>query len=279
MKNVLVLLILFGCTLNCSKDEVEIEGDNGGITNYDLYTYIPDDAFEKALIRRGLDDIEDHYVLTSNIKDVEELIFYGCSTGWGGASCGGIGIKDLTGIEDFINLKILNVTGNGLKTLDVSYNTELISLGCADNELTMLDVSNNLKLESLACYGNEISELDLSNNVMLKNLSIGNYVYQYLGGINIIYLDLSHNINLERLDCTNNKLTGIDISNCNKLEFISLHRNNLSTLDVSSVDNLRNLWCTQNPLLECIQVNESQLNYRAFWYTDPGVTYSLDCNN
>ena len=39
-------------------------------------TYVPDDNFEKELIKSGYDDVLDDYVLTDNIKDLSELNLY-----------------------------------------------------------------------------------------------------------------------------------------------------------------------------------------------------------
>ena len=74
------------------------------------------------------------------------------------------GIYDLTGIEFFKGITHLSCSGNTLKTLNVSNNTNLVVLDCASNLLSELDVSKNTKLEQLYCYGNSISSVDLSGN-------------------------------------------------------------------------------------------------------------------
>ena len=72
-------------------------------------TYVPDDNFEQKLIVLGYDDVLDDYVITSHIDTVTELDL--------SFSLGGI--KDLTGIKDFIALKSMNCKGNDLTSLDV----------------------------------------------------------------------------------------------------------------------------------------------------------------
>ncbi|WP_339696730.1 hypothetical protein [uncultured Marixanthomonas sp.] len=88
-------------------------------------TAIPDENFEEALIDQGIDsdDTINGQVLTSDIEKVVELdVSY-----WG--------IEDLTGLENFTALEILDVTANYLTTLDVSNNVELKELYCGEDSV------------------------------------------------------------------------------------------------------------------------------------------------
>ena len=118
-------------------------------------TYVPDDAFEEALIEGGYDDVLDDYVNTNNINTV--IGFFGS----------GLGISDLTGIEDFAALAYLYVSNNNLTSLDVSNNVNLEHLLCQNNQLTTLNVSNNPLLNHLYCVGNLLTSLDVSNTPCL----------------------------------------------------------------------------------------------------------------
>ena len=80
---------------------------------------MPDNNFEQALIFFGYDDILDDSVNTNQIKFVENLNL----TSWISDS-----ISDLTGIEDFENLKYLQVYNQLLTELDLSNNTQLTTL-------------------------------------------------------------------------------------------------------------------------------------------------------
>jgi len=93
-------------------------------------TYIPDNAFEQALINLNLDDIFDDSVYTSAIDTV--LILYISNNG----------VTDLTGIEDFIQLSNLSCSGNQIIDLDLSNNYNLVELNCNNNLLSSLDVRN-----------------------------------------------------------------------------------------------------------------------------------------
>ena len=121
-------------------------------------TYVPDNNFEQALIDLEYDDVLDDYVLTSNISGVISLNIYSKE------------ISDLTGIEDFTSLEILNCSDNQLTSLDLSQNPSLKQLGCMINQLSSLNVSQNTALEYLHCYNNQLTSLDVSQNASLLGL-------------------------------------------------------------------------------------------------------------
>jgi len=97
-------------------------------------TYVPDDAFEQALINLDLDDIFDDSVYTSAIDTVQILYL------------SNDGIADLTGIENFTALTDLFCHDNQLTELDLSNNPNLFELNCRNNLLTSLDVRNGNNL-------------------------------------------------------------------------------------------------------------------------------------
>ena len=79
-------------------------------------------------------------------------------------------ISNLSGLQFFPNLKVLNCSHNRLTSLDVSKNTELTYLKCSYNRLTELDVSKNTELTYLDCGYNRLTELDVSQNTKLTAL-------------------------------------------------------------------------------------------------------------
>jgi len=97
-------------------------------------TYVPDGAFEQALINLDLDDIFDDSVFTSAIDTVQILYL------------SNDGIADLTGIENFTALTGLFCNDNQLTELDLSNNPNLFELNCRNNLLTSLDVRNGNNL-------------------------------------------------------------------------------------------------------------------------------------
>ena len=124
-------------------------------------TYVPDDKFEQALIDLGYDTTLDDSVLTANISDVTSLDVMDKE------------ISDLTGIEAFTALIVLECDNNQLTSLDMSKNIALKELHCPGNQLTSLNVSKNTALEILNCERNQLTRLDVSNNTVLINLFCG----------------------------------------------------------------------------------------------------------
>ena len=86
-------------------------------------TVIPDPFFEHALIYLNIDDSLDGTVLTENVSSLTELdlSIYGK-------------ITDLTGIQDFISLEILNCENHALTFLNLSSNLELRILNVIQNK-------------------------------------------------------------------------------------------------------------------------------------------------
>ena len=101
---------------------------------YAQKTYIPDDAFEQALINLDLDDVFDDSVYTSAVDTV--VILYLSNNG----------VTDLTGIKDFSQLTDLFCNGNQIIDLDLSNNSNLVELNCNNNLLESLDVRNGNNL-------------------------------------------------------------------------------------------------------------------------------------
>lgn len=194
-------------------------------------SYIPDDAFEAALIELGLDEgaLNDS-VPTENIAGVLELLI------------SEKGISDLTGIQDFTSLEVLWVDKNALTSIDLSGNPNLIDANLGINDLIELDISQNLLLETLVLQNNELTELDVSQNAGLIGLN--------LYSNNISEMDLSQNVNLEWISLSDNTgISEIDVSNLLKLRSLSVYSTGVSEIDV-----------TQNPLLENLNLYNTQIS-------------------
>ena len=121
-------------------------------------------------------------------------------------------ISNLSGIQFFPNLKVLNCGHNRLTKLDVSENTVLQELVCWENQLTSLDVSKNTELTYLKCSYNRLTELDVSKNTELTYLDCG---YNRL-----TELDVSQNTKLTELYFVSNKITSLQADNCTNLTVI-----------------------------------------------------------
>ncbi|MDN3664307.1 T9SS type A sorting domain-containing protein [Algibacter miyuki] len=115
-------------------------------------TYVPDDNFEQALISLGFDSGPlDDYVPTENINTITTL------------DVSVRNITDLTGIEDFVALKVLICAYNELTTLDLSKNIALTDLYAHNNLLTTLDASQNQFLSFFYVNINQLTSLKIKN--------------------------------------------------------------------------------------------------------------------
>ncbi len=157
---------------------------------------------------------------------------------------------------------------NHLTTLDLSSNTALTYLNCADNQLTSLNVSNCGSLKTLYCHENNLSGLDLSGNPLLLDLRCNDNKLETL--------NLSNNIALTHLRCYNsdngndwypstkdpsekNHLTTLNLKNNVALIYINCADNQLTALDLSCNPNLKSLYCGWNKLQELEFTNNPQL--------------------
>jgi len=212
-------------------------------------TAIPDANFEQALINLGLDNVIDGGVLTANINGETAL------------SIIQKGILDLTGIEDFSSLTVLDCSNNELTALDVSQNNLLTSLSCSSNELSTLDLTLNTDLEILNCSSNGITALDLSQNSALNQLY-----------------------------CENNLLNCLNVKNGNNLNVLYFYATSNSSLNCIEVDNVtysntnwyQNVPCgfntnCNNSCSSITSINETALNTFEL-YPNP-TTSSITLNN
>ena len=128
---------------------------------YSQKTYIPDDAFEQALINLNLDGFLDDSVYTSAIDTVEILYL------------SNEGISDLTGIESFVLLSELYCNDNQITYLDLSDNSNLFEFNCSNNFLTSLDIrnGNNTGLWYFSAFNNPQLYCISVNDISFANLN------------------------------------------------------------------------------------------------------------
>ncbi|MDC6470540.1 PKD domain-containing protein, partial [Flavobacteriales bacterium] len=185
-------------------------------------------------------------------------------------------IADLTGIEDFTSLTLLNCYDNQLSSLDVSAISSLATLKCYNNQITNLNVTQNINLTFLRCESNQLTSLDLTNNTSLN--------YFYCDNNQLSALDLSNNNGLIRLSAHSNQLTSLTVSNMTNLNELFCQNNQLSNLDVRNGNNtsMSIFQASNNPNLICISVDDA--NWATTnWTTangniDAQTSFSNDCN-
>ena len=186
---------------------------------------------------------------------------------------GGSDISDLTGIEQFVNLRYLNCLQNDLNTLNVSLNVNLLFLNCTNNQLSQLNVSNLVSLNTLSCGSNDLTQLNISNLINLKNLYCASNLLANLNISNIPGLlslncssnqissiDFTNSDNLNYLNLTSNIFTSIDLSELTNIKEVILDYNNISTLNVIGLANLEKISCKYNQMTSLILENLANLN-------------------
>ncbi|MCQ2533794.1 MAG: DUF4214 domain-containing protein [Clostridia bacterium] len=213
-------------------------------------------------------------------------------------------ITDLTGIEYFTflcsleaynnnissidlssntELYYLDLSGNPIKTLDVSSLSELFTLNCYNTKLTGIDLSKNSKLEFLDLTNTSIRNIDLSNLTKLSQLVINDSELTTLDiskNSNLLLLSaksnklknitLGSNSELKELNVEDNLLSSIDLSGATNLTFLDIYHNELTSLDVSKNTLLTWITCGRNHLtsidlsnnnnLEIFYASDNQLN-------------------
>ncbi|NND62462.1 MAG: T9SS type A sorting domain-containing protein [Flavobacteriaceae bacterium] len=246
-------------------------------------TAIPDPAFESKLISLGIDTNG----MTGDIlnSDAEGVLNLNVSNS---------GISDLTGIEAFVDVEILDCQDNNLTELTLINNLALSFLDCQNNAITSINLSGNDNLISLACQNNALPTLDLSNNVALSDLSCQNN--------QLTSLNLNSNSNLYQIICHDNTLTNITLpSSANLLEIFWCYNNALESLDLtlapilatlrfennnlnfldlrnSNNTNIHTMDARDNPNLELICVDDIDYSTNASnWNKDTTAEYSETC--
>ena len=226
-------------------------------------TTIPDPNFEQALIDLGYDiGPVDGFVPTMNISGVTDLDLSTFTNQ----------ISNLTGIEDFIALTVLNFENHLISTINLNQNINLLQLFCNNNQLTSLNVASNTYLEVLWCNSNQLTGLDVTRNTSIRaldcsfnqisdldvsqNTALVDFVCE---NNSINSLNIGNNTLLNRFECGNNLLTNLDVSLNTGLSFLACEGNQLASLNLSTNTGLLNLNCEFNNLTELDLSNNSNL--------------------
>ncbi len=183
-------------------------------------------------------------------------------------------ISDYLGISFFTNLKSLEINESNVTSIDLSSNTALAFLYCNDTKLEMLDLSENIALIALQCSNSELFNLNLSQNVNLKvlecdnnNLSSLNVTFNTAldnlkcNNNSIMVLDVSQNLSLINLYCQNNLLANLDTSSNSELTSLNCNSNVLTHLFLKKGTDWFNLFFSNNPTLQYVCTNESQIDF------------------
>lgn len=218
-------------------------------------TYVPDDNFEAALILVGWDDVADNYVLTANVRDRTELFLID----WN--------ISDLTGIQDFVSLRHLQISENHLTSVDITNLTELITISMNDNNISSIDLTQNRRLVNLFCNSNNLTSIDLSNNPLLAFAQMNNN--------QITEIDVTNNLSLQLLYCNQNPITSLDLTKNIILRDLSINNTMLTSVDFRNGNNtiVNSFSALNNPDLTCFYVDNRVYSQTNWTNIDPGITF------
>ena len=198
---------------------------------------------------------------------------------------GAANISDLTGVESFTNITLLNCANNPLTQLNITQNVNLTLLAADQCQLTSLTVSAaNASLQRIDCQINQLTQLDTSScanlqflscyNNLLTNLTTNNNLKELGCSSNqLTNLSLQNYNNLTKLVFTNNNITSLDLNTCPALESLSADNNNLSSLDVSNNLNLNFLRIKGN---ELTTIDISQNSLLSFFDCSDNLFQSID---
>jgi len=272
---------------------------------------IPDANFKAALLAHGSTIIGSGVSIIDTNNDGEIQVAEAQAYS-GKIDVSNKSITDLTGVQAFtvltvlncrtnqlnsldvsnnINLDSLNLQSNQISSLDVSFNLNLTYLNCNYNQITSLDLSQNSSLIHLECFYNQISSLNLTNNTALTYLNCrsnglpslnltNNTALTYLNcnhNLWLTSLDLTNNIALNQLDCSySNQLTSLSVTNCTALTSLKSSGTLLTSLDVTNCTALTFLDCVNNQLTSLDLTNNIALTR---FECDYNQLTSLDLTN
>lgn len=234
--------LMFTCTGQAA-DETAKPGIAVNESNF------PDSSF-RAYISANVDKDKDNILTDTEISAVTDM------------NIRTRGISDLKGIEYFTGLKELNASGNKIKELDLTADTELTYLNVSNNDLTVLKLDKAVLLRNLLCSGNNLSNLDISANTELDTVDVsGNRLAAFdisknvrLTSLNasdnaIIQINTDANTLLKKLDVNYNEITAVNLKNNTALTELNIRSNRLVALDLQSNTGLKYVECSYNGLI------------------------------
>lgn len=187
-------------------------------------------------------------------------------------------ISSMEGLQSFENITKLLCFDNNLTEIDLSQNILLDELWVNQNNLSSLDVTMLPDLDFLSSSDNLLIELDVSQNPNLRIFRTSRN--------QILAIDLSNNLLLEQFWCSDNQVSVLDITNNSILTtFTGKGNPQLTTLNLQNGNNINmsRMWAQDNPLLDCILVDDETANYPSCdltdntgWCKDPEAIYAND---
>ncbi len=141
------------------------------------------------------------------------------------------------------NLKRLDISGFGLRSLEPISAQPLVYLDCSKNKLASLKGIEKMPLEVLSCHHNEISDLTPLRGMMLSSLNCANNRIQDLTPL--------RGMLLVSLNASNNRITAIDALRSATVEKLHLRGNAITSLQpLFGMETLKMLDVGKNPITD-----------------------------
>jgi hypothetical protein len=240
---------------------------------------INDANFLAALILEGVDtdgsnDIQESEALAVDTLDIADQE-----------------ILSVSGLESFLNLKVLNCKGNELSVLNITALEDLRVLNCGWNNITELDISTFDSLMELDCTSNEISSLSVLHVPKLKSLVFSNSLVDSInlslnplvellscGNTALTTIDLTHNPSLKQLHFSDTDIRALDVSQNGQLELMSCsHNRQMTSMNMDGAVSLEEFYCSGNAT-EFIDLSNNPALRRVECVNSPELMY-LDVKN
>lgn len=169
-----------------------------------------------------------------------------------GLNISGANIADLTGLEAFVNVEWIQFGNNQITSFDASFFPNLKNLMCSNNPLVTLDVTGFTHLESLECEYSNLTSLNVSGLNALKNIRCS--------GNSLTTLDLSGLSALEEfISIEGTPFTSLNFQDNINLKTLAVNGSSLTNLDLSNNPLITYISCTDNLLLETINLHNGGL--------------------
>jgi hypothetical protein len=172
-------------------------------------------------------------------------------------------IKNLKGIENFINLESLECDHNEIDTLDISKNLKLLSVNCTNNQNIYLKINRDNIITRLTISSNNLNSLLLPKMDSLTNLDASD------NSLNSLPLDSMPKLSYLFLDRNKFQNPLFSLSKNKNLKYVSIEYTNLEKLDISE-SNISTLYCryntinelkiTNTPILETLNCSANKLS-------------------
>lgn len=250
--------------LNCSKNQIESLdlSKNTALTTLDVSN--------NALTKLDVTKCTELEALACNDNQLTKLYITGLSK-LPALNCSNNALTELN-LAGCTSLTDLDCSNNALTALNITPAQELQSLNCSNNALTMLDISNNAALTTLDCSGNPaLVKLWVKDDAQQGAVAITKddtvSTYYNNGGLNIpdaalkAYLvnnyddDGDEEIsiveadNITMVNCSGKGVTDLTgLEACTNLVTLNCSNNNITTINLPNLKQLRTLTCNDNPI-------------------------------